>query len=306
MKTRIYVDGYNFYYGCLKNTPFKWLDVFELLTRQTLPANCHYTDPVVKYFTAEISDKAAHNPSSVKDQQAYHRALKAIYPPEKLELILGHFDVKDAEAYLIEPSKPKALPKDCNKVTVWKMEEKQSDVNLAIESVKDALTLSDLEQIVFVTNDSDISPALRMIKQLRKNIRIGVITPTKEQSVRRANERLLHYADWHLDNIRNSWLKRSQLPRVIHQSLGKKLRKPIVKPNGWFGQPELVEQIMTTLLPVCSYKRANCWKWLNEPKPVPEGLPELDGIPVNLLDAKEDAEAVLLHAQAYAKYKKGC
>ena len=26
LKTRIYLDGYNFYYGCLKGTPYKWLD----------------------------------------------------------------------------------------------------------------------------------------------------------------------------------------------------------------------------------------------------------------------------------------
>lgn len=27
LRTRLYVDGYNLYYGCLKNTPHKWLDL---------------------------------------------------------------------------------------------------------------------------------------------------------------------------------------------------------------------------------------------------------------------------------------
>ena len=26
LRTRLYVDGYNLYYGCLKNTADKWLD----------------------------------------------------------------------------------------------------------------------------------------------------------------------------------------------------------------------------------------------------------------------------------------
>lgn len=30
LRTRVYVDGYNFYYGCLKRTNFKWLDLKSL------------------------------------------------------------------------------------------------------------------------------------------------------------------------------------------------------------------------------------------------------------------------------------
>lgn len=31
MKTIIYVDGYNLFYGCLKHSPDKWLDLYRLL-----------------------------------------------------------------------------------------------------------------------------------------------------------------------------------------------------------------------------------------------------------------------------------
>lgn len=27
LRTRVYIDGYNLYYGCLKGTPYKWLDL---------------------------------------------------------------------------------------------------------------------------------------------------------------------------------------------------------------------------------------------------------------------------------------
>ena len=33
MRTRVYVDGFNLYYGALKDTPFKWLNLAELTRR---------------------------------------------------------------------------------------------------------------------------------------------------------------------------------------------------------------------------------------------------------------------------------
>ena len=30
MRTQVYVDGFNLYYGALKDTPFKWLDPVKL------------------------------------------------------------------------------------------------------------------------------------------------------------------------------------------------------------------------------------------------------------------------------------
>lgn len=38
MRTRVYVDGYNLFYACLKGSPFKWLDVHRLVTT-LLPKN---------------------------------------------------------------------------------------------------------------------------------------------------------------------------------------------------------------------------------------------------------------------------
>jgi hypothetical protein len=36
MKTSIYIDGYNLYYGRLRNTKFKWLDVVALFSNMAL------------------------------------------------------------------------------------------------------------------------------------------------------------------------------------------------------------------------------------------------------------------------------
>ena len=38
MRTRVYIDGYNLYYGCLKGTAFKWLDLLALFERHVLPS----------------------------------------------------------------------------------------------------------------------------------------------------------------------------------------------------------------------------------------------------------------------------
>ena len=52
MQTRVYVDGFNLYYGAVKSTPYKWLNLVEL-ARQLLPAG--YVVDKLKYFTARVS-----------------------------------------------------------------------------------------------------------------------------------------------------------------------------------------------------------------------------------------------------------
>jgi 6-hydroxy-3-succinoylpyridine 3-monooxygenase len=38
LRTRIYIDGHNFYCGCLKGTPYKWLDLLPLFEKHVLPS----------------------------------------------------------------------------------------------------------------------------------------------------------------------------------------------------------------------------------------------------------------------------
>jgi hypothetical protein len=52
--TIVYVDGFNLYYGALKGSSLKWLDV-EALCRATLP---HEDVTVIRYFTAHVTGKA--------------------------------------------------------------------------------------------------------------------------------------------------------------------------------------------------------------------------------------------------------
>jgi hypothetical protein len=50
MKANIYVDGFNLYYGSLKRTPFRWLDI-SALCRLLLPNDTLHG---IKYFTALV------------------------------------------------------------------------------------------------------------------------------------------------------------------------------------------------------------------------------------------------------------
>lgn len=83
MRTFVYVDGFNFYYGAVRGTPFKWLDI-PGMCRKLLP---RHRIERVKYFTALISARPG-DPDQANRQQTYLRALRTL--PE-IEVHLGHF-----------------------------------------------------------------------------------------------------------------------------------------------------------------------------------------------------------------------
>ena len=86
MRTHVYVDGFNLYYGAVRGTKFRWLNIVEL-TRQILPAG--HTIDKVKYFTARVS--GAQDPGAPARQQVYFNALRTL--PE-VEIHFGRFLAK--------------------------------------------------------------------------------------------------------------------------------------------------------------------------------------------------------------------
>ena len=85
MRTLVYVDGFNLYYGALKGTPWKWLDLPALFAKVLQP---HHDILKVKYFTARVSGTPA-DPSKPQRQDVCLRALVS-YRPE-VEVYFGHF-----------------------------------------------------------------------------------------------------------------------------------------------------------------------------------------------------------------------
>jgi uncharacterized LabA/DUF88 family protein len=211
MTTIIYIDGFNLYYGCLKNSNYKWLDLYKLFSRILSDENPGSEIIKIKFFTANIkANLATHKELSQKSQQDYHKALKQIYG-DKIEIISNYFSIERATL----PKYQKPINKnDC--VSVFKVEEKKSDVDLALSAYRDA-SLNKASQIVFVTNDSDIAPSLKYIKLDFPDKIIGVITPKYKNIKRSIGTDLTSFANWNRRHITPNELENSLLPIKIRE-----------------------------------------------------------------------------------------
>jgi hypothetical protein len=125
LQTNVYIDGFNLYYGCLKGTPYKWLDL-DALCRRLLPK---HRLGRIRYFTAIVSARP-HDLSGPDRQRVYLRALETM---PHVSVHLGHFLTSHVRMPLIAP--PAGGPRT---VEVIRTEEKGSDVNLATYLLADA------------------------------------------------------------------------------------------------------------------------------------------------------------------------
>lgn len=139
MKTNVYVDGFNLYYGCLRKSPHRWLNIQELVLK-ILP---HITINRIRYFTALINARAS-DPTQPARQRAFIQALETL---PNLTVHYGHFLVHSVRMQL-DPPPASGL----QTVQVLKTEEKGSDVNLATFLLCDGFK-GDFDQAVIVSND---------------------------------------------------------------------------------------------------------------------------------------------------------
>jgi NYN domain len=206
--TNVYVDGFNLYYGCLKGTSHKWLDL-DALCRTLLPNNQLHR---IRYFTARV--KVRDDPLAPVRQDLYLQALSTL---PHVSTHLGHFLVTKARMALATP--PPAGPRT---VEVLKTEEKGSDVNLATYLLTDAFR-GDCQTAVVITNDSDLAEPIRVISQ-ELSIPVGLINPHPRQ----ASRALLRQGPAFVKSIRPSVLAKSQFPAEIVVR-----GRTIHRPQGW-------------------------------------------------------------------------
>lgn len=295
LRTRIYIDGYNFYYGCLKGTPYKWLDLLPLFEKHILPSalvagddglvrrSSLVLDSSIKFFTAKIVESVARSTDSVSSQARYHTALRKLHDG-RIELIEGYYAVNKMKVRIVDADCPGRPPRECQEIQAWKVEEKQSDVNLALQAYHDAIT-GQIDHAVIVTNDTDISPALSMIRT-HTSVKIGVVVPTTKHT-RPPNTELVALAHWIRRHITNSELAACQLPRVIPG------KRPTTKPESWYAQPVLLKEILELAVPVRG-SRAAAHKWMEQPNP------HLDGKrPIELAETAEGANRVLDYIRSW-------
>lgn len=202
--TIVYIDGFNFYYGAVKGTAYKWLD-FEALCRRLLPR-----DRIVKirYFTARVSSRPD-DPQQPNRQETYLRALATL---PLMEVHYGHFVNRTVRLPLANPR-----PSGRRSATVIRTEEKGSDVNLATYLLRDAFTRQ-CGTAVVISNDSDLAEAVH-IARTDAGIRVGIVNP---HSARNRSRKL---QGTFFKQLRKSVLAQCQLPTELRDSEGE-FRKP--------------------------------------------------------------------------------
>lgn len=228
LRTIVYVDGYNLYYSRLKGTPYKWLDIPALFRdRIVTPQNPASEVVKVKYFTSPVmASYARHGKASEEAQTQYLRALLA-RSAGFMEVIKGFhvFQPTHLPAYRVGAS-----PNKDDLSSVWMIEEKQTDVNIALEVYRDSIQGS-CDQIVVCSNDSDIETAFRCIRTDAPHVQIGLVMPLREvmgENLNRPNQRLVQHAHWVRHHIRDEELAACQLPQNVQTK-----KKPASKPAHW-------------------------------------------------------------------------
>lgn len=117
-----------------------------------------------------------------------------------------------------------------DRVEVWRLEEKQTDVNIALHLYRDAVR-QECEQIILVSSDSDFEPPLKFVKKDFPSLVLGLILPRKQpvgQKNRPPNTKLSKQVDWTRSYILESELEQFQFPDKVATR-----KKPAIKPDYW-------------------------------------------------------------------------
>jgi uncharacterized LabA/DUF88 family protein len=202
----VYIDGFNLYYGVLKFSKEKWLDIERLF----VILRPHDTIQKIRYFTALSSGgKSA-------DQLTYLRAIETL---PLLNVVRGRYKSKSVKCQVPHAICP--VP-DGNRI-FGIPEEKRTDVNIAVSMLDDAYQ-NLCDHLIVVSGDSDLVPAVNMVKTRFPAKIITVYVPTRNP-VRGAAVELRAAADKDRDLPLNL-LKLAQLPASIPDGSGGFITKP--------------------------------------------------------------------------------
>jgi uncharacterized LabA/DUF88 family protein len=224
-RTSVYIDGFNLYYGCLKHSPWKWLDI-AAYCRHVLPQN---DIRQITYCTAKV--KPRHDPGPANRQQVYLRALGTL---PVVAIVFGHFLERPKTLPLARsvPGHSGFAGGPVQFVEVMNAEEKGSDVNLATHLLVDGFQ-DTYDLAVVVSNDSDLVYPVEVVRKVLKK-RIGVIIPILDPDTRRlpagyrprVSSRELSIAASFVWRVKPADLAAAQFPPEILDSGGRAFRRP--------------------------------------------------------------------------------
>lgn len=203
-RTIVYIDGFNLYYGAVRATPrLKWLNI-ERFCRLLRP---HDDIRVIRYFSALVRGPTLAN------QQTYLRALSTT---PVVDVILGKFKSKTVKCGAAGCTwggfKLYSVP-----------EEKRTDVNIAVFMLDDAYQ-NLCDQLIIFSGDSDLVPAVNMVRLRFPQKKIIVYVPSRNP-VRGAAVELRTSA--HVNKtLPLQLLAHAQFPNNLSDGLGGVISRP--------------------------------------------------------------------------------
>ena len=193
-----YIDGFNLYFG-LKDKGwhrFYWLNI-QLLVQNLLKLNQELV--MTKYFTARVIGV----PNKQKRQSTFIEALETL--PD-IKIFYGKYQLNPREC-------PNCGFKD--KIP----NEKMTDVNIVVEMLSDAVN-DKFDIALLLSADSDLTPAVRAIRDTFPQKRIVVAFPPKRESVELSN---IAHACLHIGRAN---FARSLFPDKVKKADGFVLQRP--------------------------------------------------------------------------------
>lgn len=239
-RVRFYLDDLNFHYGVAKKTGLRWLDL-EALFRDILSQKLEQQVSVEKLtvFTATVSGDAK------KRQQTYFGALKehsecTVFRLGKMKEVTKEGPLKESQ----DPHIDTCIKESQSPLiaTIYKPEEKQTDVNIAVSIVHDAhmvKTSKEFDMACLISNDSDLSAALEVVtKELKQDIAlIAPINPFDGIADDRIAVSLVKHIpkNMRVPRIDQSLLWKHRLPEQAGKFRAPKGWLEFRAPKGWLG-----------------------------------------------------------------------
>ena len=210
MRTAFLVDGFNLYHSLreaardnnMGRSGTKWLNISSFCTASLHLINKNAKISFIHYFSA----LAKH----IKPQDVHlrHRTFIEALEHTGVDVHLGRF--KSKEVY-------------CSKCKSFhiRYEEKETDVAIAVMLTRLCL-LNDVDTVVLITGDTDVAPAVRMVKSCCPEKKIWFCFPYK-----RKNNELVKLSDGHFSMTLKS-IRKHQFPESVNTGM-----KTILKPEKW-------------------------------------------------------------------------
>ena len=225
----VYIDGFNFYYGMLaERSDLKWLN-YQRLAELLRP-----DDDILKVrlFTSVVDQDPRRRPGESTKHDRQSRILAALRTQPKITITPGKFS--DRERECLVSSSCCSVPKGPQR-KYWGREEKQTDVQLALQIVLDVQEEKaagrQLANIVLLSGDIDMLPALAVAFQQDKKVRAVIYIPVHEAQLKhRRKDEFSKYCD-PVKPIPEKYLRLAQFPDIVELRPGVTVERPIEWPK---------------------------------------------------------------------------